>query len=262
VRLALIDGDLLCYRVSALFDEQIDFGPGGTFRYLDQKAAAKAANAEVNDLADAVKADRVLVCLSDAKANFRKALFGRYKSNRPGEKPPLVYAIRETLSKEWPTLIVPRLEADDVMGLLTVDELVVPGERTFWKGVGYDRVIVSCDKDMRTIPGQLYNPMRSDDGIVEVEELEADRWFFQQVLTGDTVDNYPGCPGIGPKSKHVAAVHAAETAEAMWAAVVAGYASKGLLAEAAIMQARMARILRPGEYDPKTGNIKLWTPPE
>lgn len=262
MRLALIDGDLLCYRVSAIFDEQIDFGEGGSFRYLDKKAAVKAANSEVNDLADAVSADRVLVCLSDTKENFRKAIYGRYKSHRPSEKPPLVHTIREALAVEWPTIIVPRLEADDVMGLLSrTAKLPVPGQPGFFDGIK-KRVIVSCDKDMRTIPGLLYNPNKADLGIVSVSTAEADRMFFTQTLTGDAVDNYPGCPKIGPKSRFVAAIQEQDDPDLMWEIVVEAYLSKGLGPEDAVVQARMARILRPGEYNPATATIKLWTPPD
>jgi DNA polymerase-1 len=260
MRLALIDGDLLCYRVSALFDETVDFGPGGSFRYLDNEAALKAANGEINDLADAIGADAVLVCLSDAKENFRKALYGRYKSHRPSEKPPLVYAIRDALATEWPTIIVPRLEADDVMGLLSTNHILdVSGHPAFWKGVK-SRVIVSCDKDMRTIPGALYNPLRADEGVVDVPLVEADRWFFTQVLTGDSCDNYPGCPRVGPKSKYVAALQTLDDPRLMWEVVVSAFIDKGLTEDDAILQARMARILRPGEYVPFTRTIKLWRP--
>lgn len=268
MRLALIDGDLLCYRVSATFDETFDFGPGGSARSLDAKAAARAANGEVNDLADAIDADRVLVCLSDTKQNFRKGLYGRYKSQRPSEKPPLVYTVREALASEWPTIVVPRLEADDVMGLLSMDDQLVaagmaPG---FYRGIT-ERVIVSCDKDMRTVPSLLFNPLHPEKGIEDIDGLEADRWFYSQILTGDSVDNYPGCPGIGPKSKYVAGVREAETEVSMWGWVIAGYAAKNLevplekLVEQATLQGRMARILRPGEYSAKARLIKLWTPP-
>jgi len=46
------------------------------------------------------------------------------------------------------------------------------------------------------IPGMHYN--FRDENMYYVDPLLADRNFWKQMLTGDTVDNIPGCPGIGP----------------------------------------------------------------
>lgn len=268
MRLALIDGDLLCYKAAHVYTERYHFDEDQPATFLDKKGAARAICGEVNDLADVVKADRVLVCLSDAKENFRKALYGRYKAHRPGEKPQLVYFLRDVLAEAWPTIVVSRLEGDDLLGLLSTTEAysVHPAGKAFFKGVK-SRVMVSNDKDLRTVPGLLYNPGRPDEGIVEISRLDADRAFYSQVLTGDTCDNYPGCPGVGPKSKWVRAVQEADTEYGMWQAVVACYQTKAREGEtiddrieAATVQAQMARILRPGEYDFAAGRVRLWTP--
>jgi DNA polymerase-1 len=84
---------------------------------------------------------------------------------------------------------------------------------------------------------------------------------MQQVITGDATDGYPGCPGVGPKSKFVAALHEETTALGMWAHVISAYETKGLTAKDAVLQARMARILRAEDWDFQKKAPRLWCPP-
>ena len=44
----------------------------------------------------------------------------------------------------------------------------------------------------------------------------------------------------------------------MWKLVVKAYAKQGLMEHDAFQQARVARILRYGDYNKKTGEVKLW----
>jgi len=92
---------------------------------------------------------------------------------------------------------------------------------------------------------------------------------MKQVLTGDTVDNYKGCPGIGPKKadEFLMPVHEAllgltveEHLAALWVTVTMVYESKGFTAEDALIQARCARILRHGDYNFTTEEVTLWKP--
>jgi len=94
-----------------------------------------------------------------------------------------------------------------------------------------------------------------------ISKRGADRYFMQQVLTGDATDGYPGCPGVGPKSKYVQWVNSAETLTEMWAHVVSAYETKKLKAADAVMQARMARILRAEDWDFQKKAPRLWCPP-
>ena len=77
------------------------------------------------------------------------------------------------------------LEADDVMGIMATE----PTQE--------DRVLVSIDKDMRTIPCTL-----SNDGstTTQIPQRLADYNFMLQVLTGDKVDGYDGIDGVGIKT--------------------------------------------------------------
>ncbi|MGH7746922.1 MAG: hypothetical protein ACREQ5_19535, partial [Candidatus Dormibacteria bacterium] len=53
------------------------------------------------------------------------------------------------------------------------------------------------DKDLDQIPGKHYNFMKEVS--YEVSKEEAQRFFYFQLLCGDSIDNVPGCKGIGPK---------------------------------------------------------------
>ena len=89
---------------------------------------------------------------------------------------------------------------------------------------------------------------------MEISLEQADRTHLTQALTGDITDGYSGCPGIGPKT----AIKVLK--EGDWIEVVAAYEKVGLTEEDALIQARVARILRHGEYNKKTKEVKLWTP--
>ena len=80
----------------------------------------------------------------------------------------------------YDVIVMPQLEADDAMGI-------------YAKLTG--NIIVSPDKDMRQIPGKLYN---LEDTITITPE-EGAKWHLIQTLAGDQTDGYSGVPGIGVK---------------------------------------------------------------
>ena len=86
----------------------------------------------------------------------------------------------------------------------------------------------------------------------------ADRYFYSQVLTGDTADNYKGCPKVGP----VKAEKILDKAEGdYWPAVVEAFEKAGLGVDDALVQARCARILRTEDLTPNESEPPLWNPP-
>jgi DNA polymerase-1 len=114
--------------------------------------------------------------------------------------------------------------------------------------------MISSDKDFKTIPGWLYNPDR--DAFSLTTETEADRNWLFQTLVGDKTDGYPGLEGVGP----VGAEKLLTKNGAIWQTVEDAFVNSGFSAEYAVIQAQMARILRNGEYDYATMEVKLWQP--
>ncbi|MGA1496056.1 MAG: phage exonuclease, partial [Rhodothermales bacterium] len=94
-----------------------------------------------------------------------------------------------------------------------------------------------------------------DSGIRTVTADEADHFHMMQTLCGDSTDGYAGCPGVGPKK-----AEAILNGGSSWSAVVAAFEKAGLSAFEAIVQARVSRILRHGDFNPKTSEVRLWEP--
>lgn len=246
----LLDADIIAYKAAALSEETYDFGDTGSAQMVFEQDCRDRIDSMLAEYCDDLGANLVKVCLTDT-VNFRKQLDPSYKSNRAGSvKPELLGLAKEYLAHTYPSFIRPRLEADDVMGILATS-----GDQ-FIKG---DKIIVSEDKDMRTIPANIYNPNKAELGVLEISPLDADRFHMWQTMTGDQTDGYPGCRGIGPASVYAEEIIGADREE-LWDIVLDAYASKGKTEADAILQARMAFILRAYAYDHRTRKIKLWSP--
>ena len=232
----LIDGDILLYQVSSAVEEPIHWGNDWWSLTADAKLAKQMITQEIETLQENLEADGVLITLSD-RANWRHEILATYKSNRKGKRKPVIYVpLREHIRETYSTACFTDLEADDVMGILQKE----------------NTIIVSDDKDMKTIPGALYRPMAGE--MLHISEEEADRNHLMQTLTGDATDGYSGCPKVGP----VSAERILE--EGTWDEVVGAYAKAGLSEEVALTQARVARILRTTEWNPITEEVILWNP--
>ena len=245
VRTLLIDADILIYTAAAASQESFDFGSGNVTRVKRTVVDALAkVGYDVGVLERTLGAGRAIMCLSSRDDVFRKKLCPSYKGNRKQAKPILYGALREAVKKTFETFERPGLEGDDIMGILATHPSKVPGEK----------VIVSIDKDMEQIPGLLFNPNKDTDARMVTAEDGA-LYHLYQTLVGDPTDNYPGCPGIGAV-KAIAVLNA----EASWSAVVTAFEAKGLTAEDALLQARLAKILQYPDYNFKTKEPILWTP--
>ena len=242
----LVDGDLVVYRAAAAAQTSVEFEPGQWSYSCDEDEARQRVDSELGHFKRHLKADAMLVTFSDSDNNWRRTLCLSYKAQR-GAKPAAYSSVREYVENTYRCVTLPRLEADDVMGLYATG-----------KKLGGEKIIVSADKDMRTVPGLLFNPGHEELGVQRITREEADYAHLMQALTGDRVDGFAGLPGCGPKKAEKILLSVPPNQR--WAAIVKAYAGKGLSEDHALLQARLARILRNGEYVVTTKEIKLWTP--
>lgn len=253
-RIALIDADSVLYAV-ALSAEVLAHGSDEYLQVKDGEQCYREVVAKLEALVEAVGASDALICLTPTGVKqFRSVLLPSYKQNRSVRRPIFLQPLQHMLQARKPfgCLAVRGLEADDVCGISS-GNLQKAGLR--------EPVIVSIDKDLRSIPGLLYSWLKRDTGVEEITESQADYAHLYQTLVGDAVDNYTGLPGFGPKKAAKVLEELAHASEwARWEWIVGLFKKKGLNAEYALTQARVARILRSTDWDTKTKEVRLWLP--
>lgn len=189
--------------------------------------------------------------------NFRKLLWSGYKAKR-GPKPDWLNPVRLHLFSTWGAKSESYLEADDMIGL-EASRLSKDGTK--------DYTIISIDKDLDTIAGRHYNPMKVRHYTVTPHLAVYNH--MTQTITGDSSDGYPGIPKVGlkgalkilgepPEPKSVLPPLAVYK-ETLWNLVQEAYLSRGLTEEDSYLQARLAYILG-GGYFPEQNLICLWRP--
>lgn len=260
----LIDADFVLFRAcSAVKREHVLTNDAGQkVHYIS--AAYDAARGKFDEAIQSymrtLNADEAILIFSGDQ-NFRKDVWPLYKSNRAESmKPPCYWAIIDDYTKEgvYKTVSEPCLEGDDYIGILATR----PSKT--------DRIIVSEDKDMKTLPNVAI--WRTEEGkaqLVHTDDESADFFWRKQTLMGDTTDGYHGCPGIGPKSAEKVLGKPGDP----WANILQAYADgcrkkpEALLRadietaeELALVNARLARILRYTDWDGKARRPILWSP--
>ena len=234
----LIDADFIVYKACAAAETEIDWGDDTILVTSNFSDAYGATKREITKLENKFGSlSPIILFFSDA-VNFRKKILAEYKGHRNRKKPCGYKRVINALGKEYKVIIKPELEADDSMGIYATR---YP-----------DNMIVSPDKDMRQIPGQLYN----FDETFTITPEEGASWHLIQTLAGDQTDGYGGVPGIGVKR----AVSLFEEKGYSWETVVNAFVERDLTEEDALVNARLARILTNDDYDFKKRKPKLWTP--
>ena len=240
----LIDGDILIYKIATQNEIDTHWGDGLWTLHCDEKLCKADVDAQIEDLGAQLEADDYIVALTDSQ-NFRKDVLPTYKANRKDKRKPMVLnALRKYVMEKHNGVMWKNLEADDVLGIMATE----PSDEK--------RIIVSIDKDLKQIPALI-----SVDGFVinETPLKLADYWFMIQTLSGDVVDGYTGLPAVGIKTaEKLLNKYTMVPVLDLWKIVVGLYKEKGFSEQEALQQARVARILRHGEYNKKTGEVKLW----
>ncbi len=145
--------------------------------------------------------ERIAVVFDAKGKTFRNDLYPEYKAHRPPMPDELrqqIEPIHEIVrAMGLPLLCVPGVEADDVIGTLATQA----GDQ------GIDTVVSTGDKDMAQLVNghvSLVNTMNDTvmdrEGVKEKFGVPPERIIDYLALMGDTVDNVPGVPKVGPKT--------------------------------------------------------------
>ncbi len=156
---------------------------------------------EARDTSVGVTPTHFAVIFDYSSKTFRNDLYSGYKANRtapPEDLVPQFGLIRQaTIAFDLPCIEMQGFEADDLIATYTKEALAA----------GADVTIISSDKDLMQLVSDrvtLYDTMKDKRlGIADVVEkwgVRPEMMIDLQSLTGDTADNVPGVPGIGPKT--------------------------------------------------------------
>ena len=223
--LALIDADIVCYRIGFASEED------------SEKIALHRAGEFMEELVMKPYVGEYNGFLTGSN-NYRHeiAVTQPYKGNRKQAKPKHYDLLREYLVSAWGCEVSDGEEADDVIGIMAYSMDVE------------DYIIMSIDKDLDMIRGWHYNFIK--DRKYLIDEREAMLKFYTQCLTGDRVDNIPGIHGIGPK-KASKILEGCGTEQEMYKAVLEAYDNNE---EFLCENARLLWIRR--------SKSQIWTPPK
>ena len=234
----LLDADFIVYKSCAAAETEIDWSDDTILVTSNFNDAYTATKREFTKLQDKFGSFSSMILFFSDSVNFRKKIDPLYKGHRNRKKPCGYKRVINKLKEEYDVIIQPSLEADDSMGIYATQ---YPGN-----------IIVSPDKDMRQIPGTLYNL----DETFTITPEEGSKWHLIQTCAGDSTDGYSGVPGIGVKRAEALFTKKGYS----WKTVLETFEEKDLTEEDALTNARLARILTVDDYDFKKRKPKLWTP--
>lgn len=236
----LIDADGYLYKATVAAEYEANWGDNIFVASTNIGQAQDMFVSQIEAIQRTLGNGELVMVLSGDK-NFRKDLDPSYKSNRVSRKPLGYLAMIEWLHENYTVVSNELLEADDYLGILATK----PGAP--------DSIIVSEDKDLQTIPGRIFRL-----GVLStIDDDEAERYWLYQTLTGDPADGYKGCPGVGP----VKAAKLLDKPGSRWENVKREFLKAGMSEDYAVLQARLARILRYSDWDNVNKVPILWSPP-
>lgn len=152
-------------------------------------------------LRDAMPSSHMAVIFDAGRKTFRNEMYTEYKANRPPPPEDLIpqfALVRDAvIAMTLPSIELPNFEADDVIATYT----------TMAKARGLEVIIVSSDKDLMQLITEgvsMYDGMKNKaigpEQVMEKFGVGPDKVVEVMSLIGDTSDNIPGVPSIGPKT--------------------------------------------------------------
>ncbi len=235
---AVLDADIIAYR-SAL---QAETGDPAFIPYIIEEMLELWLPADADDFTMALSCRR--------SENFRRDIWPNYKKNREYKpEPEFLSEVRDYIKDVYDFIEYPRIEADDIMGILA-----------------REAIAVTIDKDLRGVEGWHYNPFK-EDCPVYIDKEEAEEFFCIQWMTGDNTDCIPGLWRVGPKRarsflkkwgdedrhEHIIELYSTDKYRPRDTCDLGDY-------DLAMAMARCVRILSSDTYDIETNEIHLWEP--
>jgi hypothetical protein len=221
---ALIDGDILVYRIGFASEEE------------PESIAIARCSEFIEDLILFNGFGEYQGYLT-GKKNFRNeiAVTAPYKGNRKSAKPKHYQLLRDYMESAWAFTMIEDQEADDAIGIAAYEMEV--GEYC----------ICSIDKDLDMLRGDHYNFVKDERYFITEEE--GIKNFYKQLLMGDRVDNIIGIKGIGTvKAERL--LKECKNENEMYLAILEAYEGN---AERVLENGRLLWIRRQP--------LQLWTPP-
>ncbi|MCP4333365.1 MAG: DNA polymerase I [Gammaproteobacteria bacterium] len=194
-KLVLVDGSSYLFRAYHV--------PGPDLRSPDQKPT-RVIYFVLNMLSKLIKdeqPDKIGVVFDAKGKTFRNDIYPEYKANRP----PMPDDLREQIeplhaiirARGLPLICIEGVEADDIIGTMSREAVEQ----------GYKVLISTGDKDMAQLVNanvSLINTMTNhhmdEAAVVEKFQVRADQIIDYLALMGDSSDNIPGVPKVGPKT--------------------------------------------------------------
>ncbi len=214
----LIDGDVLRYELGAVAIEKTEVFGIEVERPWPDVDVHELVDQRIQSIIEATGESEYAVYLTgDGNFRFAIATLKPYKGNRAAVQKPYHWrTVSDRLVSQWGARVVEGIEADDMLAL----------EASKATRAGVRVVIASRDKDLRQVPCLHYSwacgehqpeiPVYEVQGLGQIEVVTKHypsgpnhtlkghglRFFYGQLLVGDSVDNIGGCPRVGPKAAY------------------------------------------------------------
>lgn len=114
---ALLDGDLIAYRIAAAVEKETDWGDGVWTLHAELEPACKTLDNQIEEIMETLGVGKLRAAVSGGN-NFRKRLSSAYKANRKEKRLPVIYKpLVAYMIEKHDGFRKDGIEADDVMGL-------------------------------------------------------------------------------------------------------------------------------------------------
>jgi DNA polymerase-1 len=200
---ALVDADTILYRVGF---SKVDSAGG----------AVDVLRNYIGTILSSVSNDAIFYLTEKSPVRYRDRFASTfvYKESRAGAPSPrFISEMTGWMLDNLDTRIYSAEygEADDAVSIQAWDML---------REDNHNYIVCAVDKDLNQIPGNHYNYVTEKRSIIS--PVEADKFFFKQLLMGDRADSIPGLPKVG-EVKSTLALKDASTPKEMWEIVLGMY---------------------------------------